>query len=470
MNYGKSPYLITATLKIQISLLSHFCTNLPVPLTHILFCFAGTQLLDCPQMEAEIKYCQSKQKKIILSMGGATPAYGISSMKEGEDLADELWNTFAGGKGPSRPFGDVSIDGFDLDIENGEKAGYTAFVNKMRKNYETDTSKTYYIAAAPQCPYPDYFVGDTLNDAWIDFVMIQFYNNYCNVVNTAAFNYHEWDTWAQTRSVNKNVRLFVGIPGSPTAANRGYVPYTQLVSTIQPLQSMNSFGGIMVWDVSQAYGNTQDVLPHYAQGITRLIKGKKSDQPSIELAPVTIGLSPEGTTVAIPTPTLITVISTVTSTLQLSCLVTRDILYTTHVPSTATPGVLAESVLTMKSCVTPDTSSSTLIVASSTDTDTISSRSTHDTLSMSSSSSTDSSRITSDTTTIPLSTSVQSLNVAPADFPTTACDSEGLFQCRGSSGFSQCVYGHYVFKACPPGTVCKENSGMKPASIFCDFP
>lgn len=124
-------------------------------------------------------------------MGGATPAYGISSIKEGEDLADELWNTFAGGKGVSRPFGDASIDGFDLDIENGEKAGYTAFVNKMRRNYgmpavlivynivftnslcisETDPSKTYYIAAAPQCPFPDYFVGDTLNDAWIDFVM-----------------------------------------------------------------------------------------------------------------------------------------------------------------------------------------------------------------------------------------------------------------------------------------------------------
>lgn len=92
-------------------------------------------------------------------------------------------------------------------------------------------------------------------------------------MNTAAFNYVEWDNWANTRSVNKNVRLFVGVPGSPTAANRGYVPYTQLVSTIQPLQSMSSFGGIMVWDVSQAYGNTQDVLPHYAQGITRLIKG-----------------------------------------------------------------------------------------------------------------------------------------------------------------------------------------------------
>jgi chitinase len=67
--------------------------------------------------------------------------------------------------------------------------------------------------------------------------------------------------------------LFVGIPGSPTAAARGYVPFTQLVNRIRPLQSMSSFGGIMVWDISQAYGNTQDVLPNYAHGITELIRG-----------------------------------------------------------------------------------------------------------------------------------------------------------------------------------------------------
>ncbi|GAA5808973.1 hypothetical protein MFLAVUS_002373 [Mucor flavus] len=257
----------------------------------------GTELLDCSHMETEINYCQSKHKKIILSMGGATPAYGVGSIKEGEDLADELWNTFAGGKNSQyRPFGSASIDGFDLDIENGEKAGYAAFVHKMRKNYETDSSKTYYIAAAPQCPFPDYFVGDALNEAWFDFVMIQFYNNFCNVVNTAAFNYDEWDTWAKTRSINKNVRLFVGIPGSPSAAGRGYVPYTQLVTTIKPLQLKDTFGGIMVWDASQAYGNTQDVLPDYANGITRLIKG--NNPAPAELAPVIIGLSPEGTTVA----------------------------------------------------------------------------------------------------------------------------------------------------------------------------
>lgn len=36
---------------------------------------------------------------------------------------------------------------------------------------ELDKSKTYYVAAAPQCPFPDLYVGDVLNNAWFDFVM-----------------------------------------------------------------------------------------------------------------------------------------------------------------------------------------------------------------------------------------------------------------------------------------------------------
>ncbi|KAI8997331.1 glycoside hydrolase superfamily [Pilobolus umbonatus] len=221
----------------------------------------------------DIKYCQQKNKKVLLSMGGATPAYGLATAEEGIKLADELWNLFCGGTSVQRPFGSASVDGFDLDIENGAKEGYTAFALRMHENYKKDPSKKYYLAAAPQCPFPDFYVGEVLNNAWFDFVMIQFYNNYCSVINTEQFNYGVWDNWAKTVSINKEVRLFVGIPGSPSAAGRGYVPFSQLVTAIQPLQSMNSFGGIMVWDVSQAYGNTMDVLPHYASGITQLIYG-----------------------------------------------------------------------------------------------------------------------------------------------------------------------------------------------------
>jgi chitinase len=123
---------------------------------------------------------------------------------------------------------------------------------------------------------------------------------------------------------------------------------------------MASFGGIMVWDASQAYGNTQDVLPHYAHGITRLIKGANNTLP-MELAPVTVDLSPEGTIVAkspittTATSSIATVTSTVTSTLALATVTitcsslntratysTSDVLFTVSVPNPVLPGQYME--------------------------------------------------------------------------------------------------------------------------------
>jgi chitinase len=88
-------------------------------------------------------------------MGGATPAYGMATAKDGEILADELWDTFGAGytrnASAFRPFGKATIDGFDLDIENGEKAGYTTFVNRMRQNYGKLNQTTNYLVLIIIC-------------------------------------------------------------------------------------------------------------------------------------------------------------------------------------------------------------------------------------------------------------------------------------------------------------------------------
>ncbi|CAO3609069.1 unnamed protein product [Mucor hiemalis] len=451
----------------------------------------GSQLMDCPQMEEDIEYCQNKDKKIILSLGGATPAYGVDSIKEGERLADELWETFAGGvnKTIARPFGNAKVDGFDLDIENGAKAGYTAFVNKMRKNYDTDTSKTYYVAAAPQCPFPDYFVGDTLNDAWFDFVLVQFYNNYCNVVNTATFNYDVWDSWAKTRSINKDVRLFVGIPGSPSAAGRGYVPYKQLMETIKPLQSKESFGGIMVWDVSQAFGNANDVLPNYAKGLTRLIKGV-NDTSSIEYASVasststtssTSSSAPSATSVSSEASSTISSLPVITTSFESSASTqsnftsatetatstmpiattgcsllsistgysTSNVTQTTKVPISATSGEYTESAVTIQTIIPFSTTITVCGGSNSTLIDSV------------------------DSVT---STLLPSNNTSGSD-PATAlpqegesCSIEGSYKCSGPASFAQCVYGKYIIRNCAAATVCKEMEGATPPSIYCGFP
>jgi chitinase len=61
----------------------------------------------------------------------------------------------------------------DLDIEGGSNS-YVDFVNQLRTHYDADTSKKYYVSAAPQCPYPDSYIGTSLNGAQFDMVYIQF--------------------------------------------------------------------------------------------------------------------------------------------------------------------------------------------------------------------------------------------------------------------------------------------------------
>ncbi|CEP08376.1 hypothetical protein [Parasitella parasitica] len=372
-------------------------------------------------MEEDIKYCQSKGIKILLSMGGATPAYGIATVKEGEDLADELWDTFGGGYKRNstafRPFGNATVDGFDLDIENGEKVGYTAFVNKMRQNYKLDTAKSYYMAAAPQCPFPDYFVGETLNNAWFDFVI---------VINDGNFNFNIWDSWALARSQNKDVRLFVGVPGSPSAAGRGYVPYTQLVSRILPLKTINSFGGMMVWDASQAYGNTEDVLPNYAYGIYRLIK-ETNDSSPIELAPILLNT----TTVTTTKTTTITTSSSTAASLFSDCLpehLTAETVWTTTIESNSKN---LESLVTSKTTI-PITSCN----------------------------------ITATTPLLPPTL----LPTLPLPVAGEACEFDGVFRCSGESSFAQCAFGQWVSRNCTTGTICRESFDTNPPSIYCGFP
>ncbi|KAJ2819352.1 Chitinase 2, partial [Coemansia furcata] len=184
--------------------------------------FEGSSLLHCPNIAADIKFCQSKGKAVILSMGGAAGSYGFSSDSQASQFADTMWNMFFKGTATQRPFDDAVLDGIDLDIEGGGASGYAAFINQLRAHYASDPSKQYYIAGAPQCPFPDAYLGSTLNSAWFDMVFVQFYNNYCGLnAYTTWFNFADWDNWAKTQSVNKNVRIYIGALGSPTAGSTG---------------------------------------------------------------------------------------------------------------------------------------------------------------------------------------------------------------------------------------------------------
>ena len=246
--------------------------------------FSGTSLLNCPQIASvsffpslpshipdtltappreDIKYCQSKGKTVLLSIGGATYTEGgFSSAAAAEAGAQLIWNTFGPANNDAlRPFGNAVVDGFDLDFE-ATVNNMPAFANRLRALYQNG-GKQFYLTAAPQCPYPDAANGPMLNGAtYFDAIWVQFYNNYCGLQSYVpgsdsqpTFNLATWDEWARSTSLNKNVRVFVGAPANTRAAGSGYVSAGVLGQVVGYGRRFGSFGGVMLWDASQAYAN-----------------------------------------------------------------------------------------------------------------------------------------------------------------------------------------------------------------------
>ncbi|KAG1349570.1 hypothetical protein G6F62_003542 [Rhizopus arrhizus] len=212
--------------------------------------FPNTNLLHCPTVGSDIKTCQNSGVKVLLSLGGAAGSYGFSSDSEGQTFAETIWNLFGGGTSDTRPFDDAVIDGIDLDIEGGLSTGYAAFVTALRSKGQ------FLIGAAPQCPFPDAILGSVINAVGLDFINVQFYNNFCSVASGSSFNFDVWDDWAKNKSPNKNIKVMLTVPGSSTAAGSGYASIAELGSIISSVTSQySSFGGVSVWDASQAWNN-----------------------------------------------------------------------------------------------------------------------------------------------------------------------------------------------------------------------
>lgn len=245
--------------------------------------FNGTALPNCPDVGKDIRQCQDKYgKKVLLSIGGATYTEGgFGSAQAAVSAAHLVWDTFGpaldsiadAGNGtnatlssrqaqPLRPFGNVSVDGFDFDFETTMR-NLVPFARTLRSLMDQDTSKPFYLTAAPQCPYPDLADESLLrSDIHLDAVFVQFYNNYCglpsfqpNASTQSSFNFHTWDSWAASRKGDTSTSVFLGIPASSTAAGSGYLPAASLQAVVEYSRKFRHFGGIMMWDASQAMGN-----------------------------------------------------------------------------------------------------------------------------------------------------------------------------------------------------------------------
>src|ERR1700726_606525 len=88
--------------------------------------------------------------------------------------------------------------------------------------------------------------------------------NHYTAGQTTAFNFADWDNFAKVSSFNKNAKVYLGVPASPTAAGTGYVDITTLGSAAQYLQkTYSSFGGIMMWYVLIKRVLTAGIVPKH---------------------------------------------------------------------------------------------------------------------------------------------------------------------------------------------------------------
>ncbi|KXT05133.1 hypothetical protein AC578_7549 [Pseudocercospora eumusae] len=262
-------------------------------------------LKTCPNIGPDVTTCQQTYgKKIFLSIGGGYPTtYYLKNDTTARTFADFLWKAWgpvqSGYTGP-RPWGNASVDGFDFDIEsyispapagntNYQTSGYAAAINHLHNDlYPTDTTKSYYTSAAPQCVLPDSHLSSVLSSAWFDFMFIQFYNTpqcsaragiqYTQGKSTNDITFHNW---AQSKSLNPNVRYYIGLPAATGAASNAsfYLTPDEAQQTVNRFYTNNSlFGGIMTWEATYSQNNVI-CRKEYSTWMKDILLGAASGHP-----------------------------------------------------------------------------------------------------------------------------------------------------------------------------------------------
>ncbi|KAG0542567.1 hypothetical protein BDA96_02G115400 [Sorghum bicolor] len=110
----------------------------------------------CASQSADIKSCQSRGVKVMLSIGGGAGSYYLNSSADAR-----TWPRTCGT--PSRRPGGTPLHWDDLA--------------RYLKGYSSSSGRKVYLTAAPQCPFPDAWVGGALATGLFDYVWVQFYNN-----------------------------------------------------------------------------------------------------------------------------------------------------------------------------------------------------------------------------------------------------------------------------------------------------
>nr|GMD26891.1 acidic endochitinase-like [Ipomoea batatas]GMD45083.1 acidic endochitinase-like [Ipomoea batatas]GME02993.1 acidic endochitinase-like [Ipomoea batatas]GME21251.1 acidic endochitinase-like [Ipomoea batatas] len=215
----------------------------------------------CEFLSDDIRYCKSKDIKVLLSLDGGGGDSFLSSPDDAKDVAQYLWDNFLGGESASRPLGDESLDGIDFYIEGGVSNKYYDVLAQALSELGEGAGQKVYLSAFPQCPFPDYYLQEAINTGLFDYVWVKFYDNSPCQYNGDATNL--LDYWNRYWSTIPNGTLYLGLPAAPEVApSGGYIPPDILISDVLPeIKGTPIYGGVMLW--SRYY----DIITNYSSQI-----------------------------------------------------------------------------------------------------------------------------------------------------------------------------------------------------------
>jgi len=209
-------------------------------------------LIHCPDVLAHIQKCQSRQAKVLLSIGGPDSCnYSLESEEDAKQLASNVWDTYFGGNATERPFDEAVLDGINLDIQKGtELKWYTTFVNTLQQlNKDSGNEKPLVVSVTTSgCEFPNPFVGPAegklLGDITPDFVAVRFSGNpdteNCSVKSSAFKDrLQQWMNY----STEKNTRVQLLLPNNPDELL--FYDIYQIIEDIKVSYPTERFGGIV---------------------------------------------------------------------------------------------------------------------------------------------------------------------------------------------------------------------------------
>ncbi|KAF2642797.1 glycoside hydrolase [Massarina eburnea CBS 473.64] len=217
----------------------------------------------CKEFGQKIKKCQEMGKKVFISIGGSTSNTAFGPGSEGRTKAKKaaklMWDLFGEGTGTRtlRPFGrDVTVDGFDIDHEQGASDNFDVFLSSLR-NYLGSASKPIYISAAPICTTTNPTISRA-SLAFVDFIFIRFYNSAACSLGRPGFlqSLKEWYQGIVPSPDSSFPKVLIG-GLSFDNGNTGYVAPEIFRDAIRIAKrpdfmcwcwNEDKFGGAMLWD------------------------------------------------------------------------------------------------------------------------------------------------------------------------------------------------------------------------------